>query len=64
MTNVFFLHPKQPQTWHGLYFITFHDPDSMTEDQAADKLRHLAIAITRQFPGLELDLDEASLNLH
>jgi hypothetical protein len=63
MTNVFVLRPKQPQIWHGLYFITLHDPQSMTEDQAADKLRHLATAIAREFPGLELDLDEASLNV-
>jgi hypothetical protein len=35
----------------------------MSEEQAAEKLRHLATAIARQFPGLELDLDEASLNV-
>jgi hypothetical protein len=63
MSTIFFIRPKQPLLWHGLYFITLQDPDGMTEEQAASKLRLLAQAIAQQFPGLELDLDEASLNL-
>ncbi len=64
MNTLLFFRPKQPQIWHGLYFISLVDPDGMSEEQAANKLRLLAKAIALQFPGLELDLDEASLNVH
>jgi hypothetical protein len=37
------LHPKPPQrVWHGLYFLSLYDSEGMSEDQAAQKLRHLA----------------------
>jgi hypothetical protein len=64
MSNILHLHPKNPQIWHGLYFISLHDPDNLNEGQAAHKLRLLAKAIRLCFPELELDLDEDSLNVY
>jgi hypothetical protein len=64
MSDIYFLRPKAPQIWHGLYFISLRDPDGMTENQAAQKLRQLAERISQQYADLELELDDGSLNAY